>query len=166
VGIRFFVDSTGFYRFLSFDIFIHRSLLWLLFILLLQCYYIVLCMLLYCIVICLIILSRLCVMSIDASSSARCGKQCCKIPGINLTMELFAHAWTSVIDHMIDVGIHVFKFNIRLDPYADIGALTLSADWIMRCFNVAFSCYLYPHHLFFTNQRSVSKRQCLHKDPA
>jgi len=33
------------------------------------------------------------------------------------------------------------------------------------CFSVAFSCY-YLYHSFFTNQWSVSKRQCLHEAPA
>jgi len=48
-------------------------------------------------------------------------------------------------------------------PHADTGALILSIYWIKRYFSVAFSSYLPP---FFTNQRSVSKRWCLHEDPA
>jgi len=49
--------------------------------------------------------------------------------------------------------------NLRLDPHADTDALTPSVDWIMLS--------VFPsHHPFFTNQRSVSKCQCLYEDSA
>jgi len=35
-----------------------------------------------------------------------------------------------------------------LDPHADIGALTLSVDWIKRYFSIAFSSYLPPSLIF------------------
>jgi len=39
--------------------------------------------------------------------------QCCKIRGIIPTIELLRlRDYDYVIDHMIDVGIHIFKFNI------------------------------------------------------
>jgi len=45
--------------------------------------------------------------------------------------------------------------SLKLDPHADIGALTPNADWTMRCF---------IHHPFFTNQHLVSKRRRLYED--
>jgi len=37
---------------------------------------------------------------------------------------------------------------LSLDTHADTGALTSSADWIMRCFNIAFTCYWPPSPVF------------------
>jgi len=39
--------------------------------------------------------------------------------------------------------------SIRLDPHADTGALTSSADWIKRYFSVAFSSYLSLSLIFY-----------------
>jgi len=58
--------------------------------------------------------------------------------------------------------------SFSLDPLTDTGALTPSADWVKCRFSVAFFLAIYPHHPFFSNQRSpfsVLKRQYLHEDP-
>jgi len=49
---------------------------------------------------------------------------------------------------------------VRLDSHADIGVLT------KRWLDNALFFLLFTHHPFFTNQRSVLKRRCLHEDPA
>jgi len=56
--------------------------------------------------------------------------------------------------------------SLWLDTHADTGALTLSVGWRTLIASTMLFLAIYPHHSFFTNQLSVSKRRCLHKDPA
>jgi len=44
---------------------------------------------------------------------------------------------------------------LSLDPHADTGALTPSADWIMCWFSVASSCYLPPSPIFHQSMLGV-----------
>jgi len=63
-----------------------------------------------------------------------------------------------------DIRIEGRTYTVRLDPQADTGALTPSADWIKCCFSKNF-LEVSSKNNTLPNQRSVSKRQCLHEDP-